>query len=119
MLSTDEECPITDQALGEMYRASPHGLGELIDSVEPDVRARLALYCYRRAHLESIGLAIAATCEKDNLTAMGGNSGTILFRRSREAPPPRPTPAPGASGRKVSLSTGPLCNLAFVEENDQ
>jgi len=119
MLSADEECPIRDQMLGEMYRASPHGLRILIDSVEPNVRARLAIYCYRRAHLESIGLAIAATCEKDNLTAVAGSSGAILFHRSREAPPPRPTPTPGVSGRKVSLSTGPLRNLAFVEEEDE
>jgi hypothetical protein len=39
-----------------------------------------------RAHLASIGLAIAATCEKDDLTWLGGTAGAVLFERSREAP---------------------------------
>jgi hypothetical protein len=84
----DEPCPVTDQTLGEMYRASPHGLNELIATVPPTARTLLAVYCYRRAHLASIGLAIAATCEQDELTALGGNAGATLFERSREAPQP-------------------------------
>jgi len=84
----DEPCPVTDQTLGEMYRASAHGLNELIATVPPTARTLLAVYCYRRAHLASIGLAIAATCEKDELTALGGNAGATLFERSREAPQP-------------------------------
>ena len=54
----DEPCPVTDQMLGDMYRASAHGLKELIATVSPTARALLAVYCYRRAHLSSIGLAI-------------------------------------------------------------
>src|SRR6266550_5452705 len=73
VLLEDEPCPVADQMLGEMYRASAHGLNELIATVSPTARALLAVYCYRRAHLASIGLAIAATCEKDDLTAFGGN----------------------------------------------
>ncbi len=52
----DEPCPVSDQRLGELYRSSSHGLSELIATVSPDSRAMLALYCYRRAHLSSIGL---------------------------------------------------------------
>jgi hypothetical protein len=80
-LLEDEPCPVTDQMLGELYRASAHGLNELIATVSPTARALLAVYCYRRAHLASIGLAIAATCEKDDLTSLGGNVGTILFEQ--------------------------------------
>jgi hypothetical protein len=69
-----------------MYRASAHGLNELIATVSPTERALLAVYCYRRAHLASIGLAIAATCEKDDLTSFDGNAGAMLFERSREVP---------------------------------
>jgi hypothetical protein len=57
--------------LGEMYRASAHGLNELIATVSPTARVLLAVYCYRRAHLASIGLAIAATCDKDDLADWG------------------------------------------------
>src|ERR1039457_2472207 len=63
------------------YRASAHGLNELIATVSPTARVLLAVYCYRRAHLASIGLAIAATCDKDDLADWGGNAGAVLFKR--------------------------------------
>ena len=44
-------CPVRDELLGEMYRASEHGLPKLVESVSPEVRAMLALFCYRRSHL--------------------------------------------------------------------
>jgi hypothetical protein len=80
----DEPCPVSDELLGRLYRASSHGLIELIATVPPKVRALLAVYCYRRAHLASIGLSIAATCERDDLAGCG-NIGAVLFERSREA----------------------------------
>src|ERR1700683_1219925 len=95
----DESCPVTDQMLGEMYRASAHGLNELIATVSPAARALLAVYCYRRGHLASIGLAIAATCDEDDLTSLGGNAGAALFERSREAPQSS-FPDSRASGRR-------------------
>src|ERR1700730_1896622 len=82
----DELCPVPDEMLGEMYGASAHGLNEIIATVSPTARVLLAVYCYRRAHLASIGLAIAATCEKEDLTSWGGNAGAILFERSRQSP---------------------------------
>jgi hypothetical protein len=108
VLLEDEACPIADQMLGEIYRASAHGLNELIATVSPTVRALLAVYCYRRAHLASIGLAIAATCEKDDLTSSGGNAGTILFERSREAPQSALTDARVNGRRKITLAVEPL-----------
>ena len=85
VLLEDKSCPVPDEILGEMYRASAHGLNELIATVSPTAKL-LAVYCYRRAHLASIGLAIAATCDKDDLSSFGGNAGAVLFERSREAP---------------------------------
>ena len=55
-------CPVRDELLGEMYRASEHGLPKLVESVSPEVRAMLALFCYRRSHLHQLALAIAASC---------------------------------------------------------
>ena len=110
----DDVCPVPEKLLGEMYRANTRELDELIASVTPAARALLAVYCFRRAHLASIGVAIAATCEKDELASFGGNAGVSLFERSR-APLQQP-PRSDASRRKiVSLSdrttlqlTGPL-----------
>ena len=105
-LLEDEPCPVSDAVLGEMYRASAHGLNELIATVSSTARVLLAVYCYRRAHLASIGLAIAATCDKDDLADWGGNAGIVLFERSREAPQPLPSNAHAAGRKKITLATG-------------
>ena len=107
-LLEDEPCPVPDETLGEMYRASAHGLNELIATISPTARVLLAVYCYRRAHLASIGLAIAATCDKDDLADWGGNAGAVLYERSREAPPPLPSTPHATGRRKITLATGLL-----------
>ena len=104
----DEPCPVTAQMLGEMYRADAHGLDELIATISPTARALLAVYCYRRAHLASIGLAIAATCDEDDLTSLGGNAGAMLFERSRNAPQPSLADSRPSNRRKITLAVGPF-----------
>jgi hypothetical protein len=69
---------VSDELLGTLYRVNADGLNELIATVSLKVRALLAAYCYRRAHLGSIGLAIAATCERDDLAGCG-KIGAVLF----------------------------------------
>jgi hypothetical protein len=107
-LVDDAFCPVPDETLGQMYRASAQGLSELIASISPTARALLAVYCYRRAHLASIGLAIALTCEKDDLTAVAGNTGAVLFERSREARHSLSADIRAYGRRKITLSTGSL-----------
>jgi hypothetical protein len=46
----------------------------------------LAAFCYGRAHLRDIGLAIAATCDLETLVEAGGRAGIFLFEQSRELP---------------------------------
>lgn len=112
----DEECPVSEKVLGEMYRASAHGLNELIASVPAATRGMLAMYCYRRAHLASIGLAIAATCDEDDLARHGGNAGSALFVKSREAPE-APRLAPNLAGRRrITLASGTLRNMVTADE---
>jgi hypothetical protein len=115
VLLEDEQCPVADQMLGEMYRATAYGLSELISTVAPTARVLLAVYCYRRAHLASIGLAIAATCEKDELISLGGNTGAALFERSRETPKLELIDTRGAGRRRITLSTAPLRQLSSME----
>lgn len=103
----EDACPVGDDMLGTLYRAHEHGLAALVESVSPDVRAMLALFCYRRAHLHSLSLAIAATCDKRDLMEQGGIAGETLFAASREAP--AETTASGHTGRRgITLSTAPL-----------
>src|ERR1700738_1684079 len=77
-------CPVRDELLGEMYRASENGLPQLVQSVSSDVRAMLALFCYRRSHLYSLALSIAASCSERELIQFGGRAGTALYALSRE-----------------------------------
>jgi len=113
----DEECPVSVEKLGEMYRANPNGLNELIVSVPPMLRGMLAMYCYRRAHLASIAIAIAATCEEDDLTRFGGNAGAVLFAKSRESNAAPRLAAPTSNRRKITLASGTLRNM--VPDNDE
>ena len=77
-------CPVRDELLGEMYRANENGLPQLVASVSSDVRAMLALFCYRRSHLHSLALSIAASCSERELIQLGGRVGSTLYALSRE-----------------------------------
>jgi hypothetical protein len=110
----DAPCPVPDQTLGDLYRAGPRDLNKLIGAVPLATRVELAIYCFRRSHFASIGIAIAATCEREDLTSAGGNTGAALFDRSRE-PITAATLAPPLHGRrKITLAAGPLCRYATL-----
>ena len=94
----DESCPVGDELLGQMYRASEHGLPVLMESVSSDARAMLALFCYRRSHLHSLALSIAASCTERELVNFGGRVGSTLYALSREAPSSRGRSRSGADG---------------------
>jgi hypothetical protein len=117
MQQYEEACPVPESILGELYRVSPHGLNALIESVSAQTRARLAVYCYRRAHLASIGLAIAASCDEDDLCEFGGNLGADLFAKSREAD--APVESFHSQRRKITLSTGPIRQSAPFNQDDE
>jgi hypothetical protein len=114
--SGDDPCPVTDDKLGELYRASKDGLPELIATVSPDVRAALASYCYQRRHLQAIGLAIASTCEEHELVEWGGTAGAALFARSREAAPVTPVASHYVARQKITLASGTLRNNLPIDE---
>src|SRR6266700_1040944 len=93
-------CPVRDELLGEMYRANANGLAQLVESVSSDVRAMLALFCYRRSHLHSLALSIAASCSERELIQVGGRVGSTLYALSREAPAARSGASSSYGGRK-------------------
>ena len=106
-----DSCPVRDELLGEMYRASESGLPRLVESVSPDARARLALFCYRRSHLHSLAVAIAASCNERDLIENGGRVGSTLYALTRGG---SAKSAPSLSGgrKPITLSTKPLSVLA-------
>jgi hypothetical protein len=110
-------CPVRDELLGEMYRASEHGLSALVESVSSDVRAMLALFCYRRSHLHSLALSIASSCSERELVQFGGRAGAALYAQSREAPSARAAATISHSGKKpITLSTKPLTTLSPLDD---
>ncbi|MBX9712088.1 MAG: hypothetical protein K2X60_13730 [Xanthobacteraceae bacterium] len=113
----NDACPVGEDMLGSLYRASEHGLPELVESVSSDVRAMLALFCYRRAHLHSMSLAIAATCNERDLVEQGGIVGKTLFAMSREAPSDAPAISGYGNRRGITLSTRPLSTFAALEDD--
>jgi len=114
--SEDEVCPVRDELLGELYRANTLGLSDLVAAVAPDIRALLALFCYRRSHLHMMGLSIAASCEEDDLVRSGGNVGAVLFARSREPLPTSPVVPRHGNRRKITLATGPLRKMVPIDD---
>ena len=109
-------CPVRDELLGQMYRANANGLPVLVDSVSSEVRAMLALFCYRRSHLHSLALAIAGSCSERELIQLGGRVGSTLYALSRE-PAARSAPSSAYGHRKpITLSTKPLSTFSPVED---
>jgi hypothetical protein len=106
----EEECPVPISLLGQLYRSSPEGLAVLTRTVPPNARATLAFYCYRRAHLQNIGLAIAGTCTEAELVDRLGRVGHDVFAHAQEAAgqTSMPQPALAKSRRGVTLASGPL-----------
>ena len=111
-----DECPCSSTLLGALYRATPDQHEGVIESIPLDVRAVLALYCYRRAHLQAIGLAIAATCEESDLRVHGQSAGSALFHRARQIQDPLPSAF--RVRKTVTLSLGVLKNGVFDEEDE-
>ena len=112
----NESCPVRDELLGELYRASEHGLPQLVESVSPEVRAMLALFCYRRSHLHALAMAIAGSCSERDLIKLGGRVGSTLYALSRE-PAARVAAVSSGNGRKpITLSTKPLSTLAPLDD---
>jgi hypothetical protein len=110
-----DRCPVRDELLGEMYRAGEGGLALLLESVSADVRARLALFCYRRSHLHSLAFAVAASCSERELAELGGRAGSVLYAQSRE--PGASRALPSLRGRKpITLSTKPLATFSLLDD---
>lgn len=86
--SHDEICPISEQLLFSLYDAAKRGLPVPVSDVPRERRSSVALFCYRRSHLEEAALAVAATCDEQDLVEAGGPLGRTLFLKSRNVASP-------------------------------
>jgi hypothetical protein len=101
----EEVCPISEQLLFSLYDAAKRGLPVPVADVPPERRPSVALFCYRRSHLEGAALAVAATCDEEDLADVGGPLGRTLFVKSRNLPSPI---------KKHSLNSLSLPSLSLV-----
>ena len=62
-----------------------------------------------------MGLAIAASCDEDDLVRAGGSVGAILFTSSREVSP-KAVRSSRVDRRKITLATGVLRMFADDDE---
>lgn len=77
-----EGCPVPEEVLGELIQESLASASERARRL-PDVqRNRLAVYCYRRAHLRRLGLAVAANCSRQGLVEEAGHAGEVIYRQA-------------------------------------
>jgi hypothetical protein len=111
-----DACPVGDDLLGELYRANENGLPALVESVSSDVRAMLALFCYKRSHLHSLAVAIASTCSERELSQFGGRVGSVLYAQSRDPKAAREVVSTG-SRKPISLSTKPLSAIVPLDDD--
>src|SRR5271169_4470799 len=113
--SDDEVCPVRDELLGELCRANDLFVPGFVYGLPPNIRASLALFCYRRSHLHSMGLGIAASCDEDSLVWAGGSVGAFIFACSRQTAP-QEVLSPRADRRRITLATGVLRVFADDDE---
>lgn len=111
-----DACPVEDELLGSLYRANPQGLPELVRSVPAETRAMLALFCYRRSHMQELALAIASTCELRDLVQWGGALGSAIHAMAQQTVSKRAATEP-TNRRKVTLSTAPLSTFARLDDD--
>ena len=114
----EEFCPVSDNLLGRLYKASPEGLAVLVETVAPATRAALAYYCSRRAHLEHIGLVIAASCREEDLYDHAGRAGLDLFAKATAQVPQAQTGTQPSKRGKVTLAATALWDPFAPEELD-
>jgi hypothetical protein len=105
MIADNDGCPVPDELIGRLYGAPMHRIDGLVSPLPSGPRGHLAAFCYGRAHLRDIGLAIAATCDLETLVNAGGRAGNSLFAASRERPHEVKQPFSWSRRSRISLAT--------------
>ena len=114
-LPQEEICPISEQLLFSLYDAAKRGLPVPVAEVPPERRSSVALFCYRRSHLERAALAVAATCDEEDLVDIGGPLGRTLFLKSRNVP----TPAKNESRNSLSALALSIASMQRGQDDDE
>jgi len=81
----DDDTFVPEELIGRLHRATETTILDLMEKFTSRERANLAMFCYHKAHLRRIGLAIAATCDLPSLVQQWGTVlGQAIFAQSRD-----------------------------------
>jgi len=110
----DNDQVVPDELTGRLYQATENTVSNVVAGLSLAQRANLAMFCYRKAHLRRVGLAIAATCTRSALVlAWGQPLGQALFEQSRN---PAAEPARRAE-RPITLAKSCQWALSAWEQD--
>lgn len=99
-----EDTFVPEELIGRLHRATDTTILDLMAKFTEQERANLAMFCYHKAHLRRIGLAIAATCDLPALVQQWGTVlGHAIFAQSREGAAD-PEPVRASHRPKVTLA---------------
>ena len=85
VLPNEEACPVDERELTQFNTQSPKDTLAIAADLPLDQRARLCHFCYSRAHLHSLAMHLASTCDLQTLVREFGTAGKIIFEQSRDA----------------------------------
>jgi hypothetical protein len=93
-------------ALDRLFGAATQSVHEIVATLSESERARLAVFCYGRAHLNATGLTIAASCRLEQLLAAAHSpaAGRAIFAQARDAALAASKP-PAARRSPISLAS--------------
>ena len=77
-------CPVDEGALKQLNSQSPKNALAVAQNLPLEERARLCHFCYSRAHMHTLALRIASTCDLQTLVREFGPVGKIVFEQSRD-----------------------------------
>ncbi|MCF6321886.1 MAG: hypothetical protein L3J32_08985 [Rhizobiaceae bacterium] len=77
-------CPVDEKELTQFNSQSPKDSIAIAAKLPAMQRARLSQFCYSKAHLHSLALHIASTCDLRTLSEVYGRAGKIVFDQSRD-----------------------------------
>jgi hypothetical protein len=101
-----------EEIIGRLYASGTTNAAEILASASDAQKARLALFCYERAHMRAIGLAVAATCDEAALIEAGGKLGEAIYAQARQGKVEAPV-----TRRSITLATPTPSTTPFVDDD--
>ncbi|WP_157944688.1 hypothetical protein [Mangrovicella endophytica] len=101
-MPNEAACPVNLELLGLLLRSAEERVVEIVDEQDPKQRARLAVFCFQRAHMRDMAVLVASRCDERTLRQADATIGEMLIEQVQER----------ASKAKVSKSRITLARAA-------